>query len=275
MRQIYPVAGPDLQVVPRASAGPLPDAVSQLASLYGNGAAATAAVPPGRSRLRANMVASADGAVALAGRSAGLSGPADKMIFTVLRSQADLILVGAGTARTEHYRPVQREEIWLQLRPADAPLPPIAVVTGTVDLTGCEKLLTVPAGPSQTIVITTAAAPADRKAALAGRARVIEAGELTVDVTAAVKALVDLGYRSILTEGGPTLMGELVDAGLLDELCLTTSPLLTAGPAGRIVSGPPATQGLTLGHALVDGDFLLCRYAISSGGADVTARQGR
>jgi riboflavin biosynthesis pyrimidine reductase len=265
VRQIYPVAGPDLQVIPRASAGPLPDAVSWLASLYRNGAAANSVLLPGRGRLRANMVASADGAVTLAGRSAGLSGPADKMIFTVLRSVADVILVGASTARAEHYRPVQREEIWLQLRPTGAPLPPVAVVTRSLDLTGCERLLTVPPGPSQTIVITTAAAPADRKAALAGRAKVIEAGEHAVNAGAAVTALVDLGYPSILTEGGPTLIGHLVGGGLLDELCLTTSPLLTAGPAGRIVSGPPATQGLSLRHALVDGDFLLCRYATSSG----------
>jgi riboflavin biosynthesis pyrimidine reductase len=206
------------------------------------------------------MVASADGAVTLDGRSAGLSGPADKMIFTVLRSLADVILVGAGTARTEHYRPVQREEIWLQLRPAGAPVPPIAVVTGSLDLTGCERLLTVPPGPSQTIVITTAAAPASRKAALAGRARVVEAGERTVDVTAAVAALVGLGYPGILTEGGPMLCGALAADGLLDEMCLTTSPLLTAGAAGRIISGPAATQRLALVHALVDSDFLLCRY---------------
>jgi riboflavin biosynthesis pyrimidine reductase len=265
VRQIYPDAGPDLQVIPRASAGPLPDAVARLADLYGNVAAADAVVPPRRGRLRANMVASADGAVTVDGRSGGLSGPADKMIFRVLRSLADVILVGAGTARTEHYRPVQKDGIWVQLRPAGAPLPPIAVVTGTVDLAGCERLLTVPPGPSQTIVITTAAAPADRKAALAGKARVIEAGDHAVDVATALAALVDLGYPSILTEGGPTLLGELVAAGLLDDLCLTTSPQLAVGPAGRIVSGPPAPQGLSLSHALVDGDFLLCRYATSNG----------
>jgi riboflavin biosynthesis pyrimidine reductase len=206
------------------------------------------------------MVASADGAVTVDGRSRGLSGPADKMIFTVLRSQADVIVVGAGTARAEHYRPVQQQEIWLQLRPPGAPLPPVAVVTGSLDLTGCERLLTMPPGPSQTIVVTTAAAPADRKAALAGRARVIEAGEHAVDLTAAIQALVDLGYLSILTEGGPTLIGQLAAAGLLDELCLTTSPLLAAGQSGRIASGPPATERLSLAHALVDGDFLLCRY---------------
>lgn len=268
MRQIYPVAGPDLEVVARAAAGPLPDAITGLANLYRNGAAASAAVRPGRGRVRANMVASADGAVSIGGRSGGLSGPADKMIFSVLRSLTDVILVGAGTARAEHYRPVQREEIWLQLRPAGAPLPPVAVVTGTLDLTGCERLLTVPPGPSQTIVITTAAAPAGRKAALTGQARVIEAGEHAVDVTAAVAALAGLGYPGILTEGGPTLIGQLAAADLLDELCVTTSPLLAAGPASRIVSGPPRTQHLSLAHALVDADYLLCRYLIEDAQRD-------
>ena len=263
MRQIYPVAGPDLRVVPRAADGPLPDAVIRLAKLYGNGAAANTAGPSDRGLVRANMVASADGAVTLDGRSGGLSGPADKMLFTILRSLADVILVGAGTARAEHYRPVQPDRIWSQLRPPGAPLPAIAVVSASLDFASCPQLLTVPAGPSQTIVITAAAAPADRKAALAGRARVIEAGEHAVDVAAAVKQLVGLGYPNILTEGGPTLLGELVAARLVDELCLTTSPRLAGGLAGRIVCGAQASQRLSLAHVLVDGDFLLSRYAIA------------
>jgi riboflavin biosynthesis pyrimidine reductase len=262
VRQIHPVTGPDFEVVARAAAGPLPDAVTSVAHLYGNGAAANAAASPGRGHLRANMVASADGAGTLNGRSGGLSGPADKMIFTVLRSLADLVFVGAGTARAEHYRPVQRDEIWLQLRPESSPLPPVAVITGTLDFTGCEQLLTVPPGPSQTIVITTAAAPADRKAALAPYTRLIEAGDKRVDMRTAVDALRGLGYRSILTEGGPPLIGELIAAGLIDELCLTMSPMLAAGSAGRIVSGPPARQRLSLAHVLLDDDFLLCRYLV-------------
>ena len=83
-----------------------------------------------------------------------------------------------------------------------------------------------------------------------------------MDLTTAVRALADLGYRSILTEGGPAIIGQLSAALLLDELCVTTSPLLGAGAAGRIVSGPPLTRGLSLAHALVDGDFLFCRYLV-------------
>jgi riboflavin biosynthesis pyrimidine reductase len=266
VRQIYPVQGPDLPSAPKPAAGPLPTSVAQLALLYGNGAVPHPADPNLPGSVRANMVASVDGAVTLDGRSGGLSGPADRTVFSLLRSLADVVLVGAGTARAEHYRPVRPDEIWAQLRPDGAPLPPIAVVTGSLDLTGCERLLTGPAGPSQTILITTSTAPARRKAEFAGRARIIEAGVHRVDIKVAVRELAGLGHARILTEGGPMLLGELAEAGLLDELCLTTSPMLAGGSAGRIVaplpdSGPgPRTGRLSLAHVLADDDFLLCRY---------------
>ncbi len=266
MRQIHPVHGPDLPPAPKAAAGPLPAAVAQLALLYGTGSPPAPAGSNVRGWVRANMVASADGAVTLDGRSGGLSGPADKTVFTVLRSLADVVLVGAGTARTERYGLVQPDQIWAQLRPDRAALPPVAVVTASLDLTGCERLLTAPPGPSQTIVITAAAAPAARKAALSGRVRVIEAGTHQVDIGAAIRQLVSLGYARILTEGGPTLLGHLSGAGLLDELCLTTSPVLAGGSAARILAAPPASgrtaspRRLSLAHVLADDDFLFCRY---------------
>jgi riboflavin biosynthesis pyrimidine reductase len=255
VRKIHPIRGRDLQVTPRVTPGPTPSAVARLASYYGNGAAR------GTPLLRANMVASADGAAALSGRSGGLSGPADRMVFTVLRSLADLILVGAGTVRTERYRPVQAAEIWTGLRPRDAPVPPIAVVSGRLDLDPESKLLTAAAPGAQTIVITTAAAPPEQRAAIARTCRVIEAGQDRVDLTAAVNALHRLGYASILTEGGPSLLGYLDEAGLIDELCMTTSPVLAAGPAGRITVSPsPLAVPLSLVHVLHDDGFLFSRY---------------
>lgn len=265
MRQIFPTAGPELEPAPKASAGPLPAVVAQLALLYGNGAAAGPAAADARGWVRANMVASADGAVTLDGRSGGLSGPADRTVFTVLRSLADVVLVGAGTARTEHYRPVRATQIWPELRPGRAAVPPIAIVSASLDLTGCEPLLAGPEGSSQTIVITTRAAPADRKAAIASVARIVEAGADRVDIAEALGALAALGYLRVLVEGGPVLLGHLIHASLLDELCLTMSPTLAAGSAGRIVApaGPgsvPTAARLSLAHVLADDDFLLCRY---------------
>jgi riboflavin biosynthesis pyrimidine reductase len=264
VRQIFPEQGPDLEPAPKPTAGPLPAVATQLALLYGNGAAADPAAGNARGWVRANMVASADGAVTLEGRSGGLSGPADRTLFTVLRSLADLVLVGAGTARAERYRPVRATEIWPELRPDRAAPPPIAVVTASLDLAGCEPLLAVPEGSTQTIVITTRAAPAERKTAIGMQARVVEAGTDRVDIGEALGALASLGYRRVLVEGGPVLLGHLIHARLLDELCLTVSPTLAAGSAGRIVAsaGPssPSAVRLSLAHVLADDDFLFCRY---------------
>ena len=96
--------------------------------------------------------------------------------------------------------------------------------------------------------------------------RIVVAGETQVDIGQAVAALVSLGFREILTEGGPRLLGQLIQAGLLDELCLTTSPVVTAGPANRIVAAadtpghPAAALPLDLAHVLTDAGFLLSRY---------------
>jgi riboflavin biosynthesis pyrimidine reductase len=176
--------------------------------------------------LRANMVASADGAASLDGASAGLSSAADRHVFALLRTLADVILVGAGTARAEHYAPVRIRELWKHLRAHRTPTPPIAVITARMDLD------------------------------------LTNAGEETVDMTQAVKVLHDRGYQHILAEGGPGILGQLTGAGLVDELCLTIGPLLAGPGAPRIVTGPPAPAPvpLSLAHALEADGFLLCRY---------------
>ena len=68
--------------------------------------------------------------------------------------------------------------------------------------------------------------------------------------------------EQLLAEGGPHLLGQLVEAGLMDELCLTIGPLMAGPGASRIVAGSPAAkpQELTLAHVLEDNGFLLCRY---------------
>ena len=72
------------------------------ATLYGDLA------PAGRRpTVRLNMIASIGGATALAGVSGGLGGSADQALFAVLRSQADIVLVAAGTVRAEHYGPLE------------------------------------------------------------------------------------------------------------------------------------------------------------------------
>jgi len=229
--------------------------------------------PPGQTGaapwLRANMVASLDGAATLGGRSGGLSGGADQRVFALLRALADVIVVGAGTARVEGYRPVRpRTEgvRWAWLRAGRPPSPPIAVVTRRLDLDLDSPLLASSPAHARTIVITTEAAPAGRREAAAAAADVIVAGRESVDIRAAVGALAGRGHRQILTEGGPHLLNQIIGAGLLDELCLTVSPLLAGPGHGRIVAGrsPPGggagARELRLAHVLAEDGHLICRY---------------
>jgi riboflavin biosynthesis pyrimidine reductase len=227
---------------------------TDLAGLY--------AYPPGP-WLRANMVSSADGAAQLGGVTSGLSSQADRHLFALLRTLADVIVVGAGTARAERYAPVRQHELWPDLRPGRTPTPPIAVITARLDLDPASRLIRSAPPSARTIVITTAQAPADRRAALDGLADVIVAGHETVDLKAAVTALAERGHRRMLAEGGPHVLAQIAAAGLLDELCLTIGPLLAGPGADRILASPrPAAsaQPLTLAHVLEDGGFLFCRY---------------
>jgi riboflavin biosynthesis pyrimidine reductase len=218
--------------------------------------AETYAYPTSSPWLRANMVASADGAAWRAGRTGPLGGEADRRLLSVLRALADVVIAGAGTVRVEGYGPVRRGPGWGNLRDGRPPTPPLAVVSRSLDLDFDGPLFT----EARTIVITCSAAPEDRMAVCRKVADVIVAGDDAVDVGVALDALVERGHTRLLTEGGPTLLSEFAAAGRLDELCLTVSPQLVGGGAARIIDGPGLATYLRLGHALVDEDFLFLRY---------------
>jgi riboflavin biosynthesis pyrimidine reductase len=77
------------------------------------------------------------------------------------------------------------------------------------------------------------------------------------------------GVRSLLVEGGPTLLASLVAYGALNELFLTLAPRLVggAGEIGILEGAAPAEPlELELHSALKDGAFLFLRYRIRSGG---------
>ncbi|WP_344600255.1 pyrimidine reductase family protein [Streptomyces glaucus] len=220
--------------------------------------------PGGRPWLRANMVSTLDGAAQHEGRSQPISGAADMRIFGTLRALADVVVVGAETVRQEGYRPARARAEFAAARRAagQGPAPAIAVVTAGLELDFGLPLFTSPLVP--TLVLTGAAAPPDRVAAAqkAG-ARVVVAGDGTgVDPARAVRALAALGHTRLLTEGGPRLLGQLVAADVLDELCLTVSPLLAAGGAQRIAGGPSLAvpRRFALVSLLEEEGFLFGRY---------------
>jgi riboflavin biosynthesis pyrimidine reductase len=213
--------------------------------------------PPDRTtpRVRVNFVASLDGF------SEGLSGPADKQIFGILRGWCDALLVGAGTLRHEGYGPVRLDAARRERR-RDAGLPEVpvlAVVSGRLDLSpGHPALAEAPVRP---IVLTHAASPADRREALAAVADVLVCGETEVDLGAALDALAERGLTQVLSEGGPYVLGGLQAADRVDELCLTVAPLLAGPGAGRITAGAPtAAHRMDLAHAVEAEGELFLRY---------------
>jgi riboflavin biosynthesis pyrimidine reductase len=267
-------AGP---ILPRAGDDPnVGDLVAALGEIYAY-PQEPAWHPIASQWIRANMIASADGAVMVNGRSGGLSGPADRLVFTVLRSLADVIVVGAETARAERYRQARPDKLWQQLRLGRPPTPPIAVITRRLDLDLSGRLFGeqekgAAAGTARTIVITTELAPGERLRAAARVSDVIVAGATEVSMAAAIDALAAQGHRKMLVEGGPIVLGQLTADSLLDELCLTISPLLEGGCSPARLTGSPnaATAGteqsavkltgLRLASVIEDDGFLLNRY---------------
>ncbi|WP_082939412.1 pyrimidine reductase family protein [Mycobacterium sp. 852002-30065_SCH5024008] len=217
--------------------------ITELASFYAD-------PPPG---VRANMIFSADGAAAFGGRAGPLSCPIDQQLLKTLRGFADVVLVGAGTARAENYGPVRLIDAT-----RTAP-PPIAVISRSGRLPS--RLFDDPDQPP--IVVTCAHAAAARDDFGDGGRQVLVAGEESVDVARAVALLRARGLHHILCEGGPTVLDELVEADAVDEICVTLAPKLAASqPVGHRLtpSSLPAPVTMRLEHALVCDGYVFLKY---------------
>lgn len=190
-----------------------------------------------------NMVSSIDGGTEVAGRSSVIGDAQDSVVFRSLRAVSDLILVAAATARAETYGPARLPERLVRWREdrGMAPSPRIAIVSRSLDF----DLDAFEDAPP--IVVTSEGSPPERRKELSGRTDVVVAGGERVDLTDAIHRLRELGHDRILCEGGPSLNGQLALEDLVDEWCLTVSPLVLSGDSKRIVSGP----GLDGGHRVV------------------------
>lgn len=195
--------------------------------------------------LRVNMVSTLDGAVTgESGRSGAISNDFDRRVFDLLRTLADVVVVGAGTARVEGYRP------------ADLP---IVVVSRSGRLP--EKLRDVE--PGRVILATCQHAPElteTRKLMPAGD--ILMLGSHRVDLPAMRRRLEERGFRHILCEGGPHLLRDLLDQGVVDELDATVVPRLVSGLHPRVTDGPPIDVPLRLSTLLEESGTLLGRWLV-------------
>lgn len=217
----------------------------------------------GRSWVLANMVSGLDGSAAAGGRVGALSDDVDRHLFRLLRSLADVVLVGAETVRRERYGPVRLPDDRRSARVAGGrpAVPRLAVVTRSLDLDLGGRAFTEAEPGARTVVVTCEASDPARRAAVAAVADVVVAGGEWVDPGRALAALREMAGPVVLCEGGPALLGDLVDRDLLDELCLTLSPVMGGDALPVAVSsGGPDLARFRLGHALAEGSTLFLRY---------------
>ena len=134
------------------------------------------------------------------------------------------------------------------------------VVSGSLDLDPAQAAFAN--APVRPVVITSAAADSGRRAVIGEVADVLVHGTAEVDLAAALAQLrADYGLDHLLCEGGPALFGALHASGLVDEVCLTISPLLAGAGAGRIIAGPAgALTRMALRHAIAADGYLFLRY---------------
>jgi riboflavin biosynthesis pyrimidine reductase len=209
--------------------------------------------------LRANFVSTLDGAATGAnGRSGSINTEADGVVFRLLRRLSDVVVVGAGTIRTEGYTRLGADD--------GGPLP-LAVVSNSARVP--DALLDSAEGRGGVLLVTHASAPADavaRARERLGDGNVLVCGDDAVDLPELRRQLAERGMPRVLTEGGPSLLGAMLSAGVVDELDLTWSPVAVGGEQGRIARGsefevPLAPMALVEGDGTVMGRWRVLRPA--------------
>jgi riboflavin-specific deaminase-like protein len=222
--------------------------------------------PPDRPYVIANMIASVDGRATLAGRSGGLGNEADRQIFLDLRTQVDAVMAGTATIGIERYGPLLKsaERREKRVRRGLEPVPLAVTATRTMELPAQAPLFSDP--ESRIVVLTNS----EREAPECGAQLIVERleGE-PLDLLAGMERIrARHGVRSLLLEGGPTLLGAMTAQGLVHELFLTRAPKLAgSGDEPTILEGPPLMEPLDLElvSVLHGGGYLFLRYRLGAG----------
>ncbi|MFN8515265.1 MAG: dihydrofolate reductase family protein [Chloroflexia bacterium] len=219
--------------------------------------------PEDRPYVLLNMVTSVDGKAAVAGSAAPIGSDVDHRLMRSIRAAVDAVLNGGGTLRTERIDP-RVGQAWSARRATrGVPPEPMAILlTSSGDIPLDRRYFTYPNVPR--LVICGAETPTERREALAAHAALLVAPTARPDVTWALRQLrTTHGIRHLLVEGGPTVNGELIAAGLVDELCWTLAPkIIGSGESLPLVAGPPlpAPARLSLLSAYLHEDEFFLRY---------------
>jgi riboflavin-specific deaminase-like protein len=231
-----------------------------------------------------NMASTVDGRASIGGRSGAIGDRADRELFHALRASVDAVMAGAGTVRVERYGRIIPDAPTRQRRVSrglsEEPL--ACIVSGRLSLAPDTPLLAEPA--ARVVVVTPSDSSLPETPAQLDYVRASRDGLL--DLPAAMAELSGrFAVRTLLCEGGPHLNGQLLLAGMVDELFLSFSPKLAGGEdatgenatgeALRIIAGAQFREPLALEllGALESGSTLFLRYGVCASAPERVSRE--
>jgi riboflavin-specific deaminase-like protein len=215
----------------------------------------------------ANMVATVDGRASLGGRTREISSDADRELFHALREQVDAVMAGTATIGIERYGRLIRDEARVARRIArDMAAQPLAVTASrSLELPADAPLFEDP--ESCVVVLATHAGEVPARGAEVIVEPVVGGDERTIDFVAGLELLRErYGVRTLLLEGGPTLLAAMLEAGAVDELFLAQAPVIADGTEPSLVEGGPLREPIAvrLLGLLKHGEYMFARYAVGA-----------
>ena len=238
---------------------PEPAAEASVAEMLGT-YEPTAMASPKRPHVFMNFAATVDGHATIDGRAGPIGSRTDLEMLIGLRACADAVLIGAETIRVERYgRLLPDPQVRARRERRNLPHDPLAViVTRSMDLPWDAGLFS--SGGGRVLIFTSSHAEPPPTATSLRVERRPEGVDLA-EVLAHLRS--ERGIRGLLCEGGPELFGNLLEAGLVDELFLTFGDKLAGGEGPRILEGfGSGPVDVDLRWLLQHGSELFARYAV-------------
>jgi 3,4-dihydroxy 2-butanone 4-phosphate synthase/GTP cyclohydrolase II len=178
---------------------------------------------PGRPHVVVKYAQTLDGRIATStGDARWISGEEERRISHALRAACDAVLVGVGTVLADD------PQLTVRMVPGASPIR--VVLDSALRVPDGARVL---ADDAATTIVTTSASSGPRRAELRRRGvsvLVVGSGRGGVDLAQALRALLDAGVRSLLVEGGASVITSFLSAGLADRLVVGIAPrVLGAG----------------------------------------------
>ena len=214
-----------------------------------------------RPRVVASMIASADGRIAVQGRSVGLGHPADRALLRELRTAVDAILVGTNTLRAERYANLLDDDQRAHRAAAGLePEPVVATISRRLDLPADIPLLSEPTARVQ--VYTEAEGEVPSQGAWVAVHRFEPGGADDAGGPRAPAHRARRAHRAVRGRPHPAARAGAVDC--VDDLMLTLAPMLVAGDAPTPLRGAPLDPpvGLALRDIHRAADHLFLHYTL-------------